>query len=257
MHAADGPDLPVTAPARESFRREHGDVHAHEPVGLVAGEPGLRETVVGFERLAGGEGFLQAGDRHRLRPHARVGGAGGGFYTAQGLAEDDLAFALGVAAVDDLAAGVGGGFLAENREQAVGIGARLLDEIPELGRHNGQIVDVPRAELRVVGLGLGQFEEMPARGDDGELGAVGHAAPVRPLPGKMPARERRREVAPCGGLFGDEEDFGHSGKIEGGGDNGQSLGSVDLGGWPPRFCAGAFGGDGALNGVGGTSGWGI
>jgi type I restriction enzyme R subunit len=35
---------------------------------------------------------------------------------------------------------------------------------------------------------------MPARRDDREFGAVGHAAPVRPLPGEMPACERRRKV---------------------------------------------------------------
>jgi hypothetical protein len=45
-------------------------------------------------------------------------------------------------------------------------------------------------------------------------------------------------------------------KVEGGGDTGQSLGSVDLGEWPPRFRAGAFGGDGAFDGVGRTSGGG-
>ena len=182
---------------------------------MVAGEAGLGEAVVVFKGQAGGEGFLQAGDGHGLRPHARIRGAGGRVYAAQGFAKNDLALALGVAAVDDFAAGVRGGGLAEQRKQALGVGARFFDEIPELGWHDGQIVDVPRAEFRVVGFGFGQLEKVPARGDDGEFGAVGHQAAVRTLAGEMSPRECRREVAPCSGLFGDEEDLGHESNVVG------------------------------------------
>ena len=180
-------------------RRGAGGVHADQPVGLAACPCGLFEgdhlLVIAqvLERVADGPG----GHRREPRPFDRlvVRLLGSGL---QDELEDQLAFASGVAGVDDDIDVRGGHVLVQRLELLAGLGVTCL--VLELLGHDRQVLVLPLLVALVVLVRVDLLHQVADREpDDGgralvEVAVLGECA-----------REGRAHVAGDGGLFADDE----------------------------------------------------
>jgi hypothetical protein len=179
-------------------RRGAARVHADEPVCLRTGAGGVFEGLHLLVVLEVCEGVADRLLRHRREPGAadRLRDAGG----LVDQLEDQLTLAPGVARVHDL-----GDVLALH--QAVQRGQRLLRAgvarlVPERRRKDRQILESPRLELRVVGLGVDLLDEVT----DGERDDVGVRLVV--LTGLLRA-ECLRDIGGDARLLADDETLTH------------------------------------------------
>ena len=173
-------------------------VDADQPVGLRPAHRGVGERLqvaVGAQRL---EAVADRRRRHRLQPQPldRLLRPG----VTDDVAEDELAFAPGVAGVDEP-----GDVLAlhQPHEQLQALLVPLDRLEIEVRRDHRQVRKRPLAAFHLVGFGRRQLEQVPDRRREHALVALVVVAVPRE------AAERARDVVRDGGLFGDDEFLGH------------------------------------------------
>ena len=177
-------------------------VHADEPVRLGARPRRLLEQVHLLAVAQVLEGLLDRGLRHRVQPQALDG-----LLHARGLVEvgeDQLPLAPGVAGVDDQLDVLVLHQLVDGVELLLGL-LVVGDEL-ELLRHDRQVLEAPLLQLLVVLVGLGETDQVAHRPRD-HVVAVGEVRLVLAL--LEGTRQRGREVAAHGGLFGDDQCLRH------------------------------------------------
>ena len=197
LDPADGGKM-KTAGLRVEGRHGPGAVDAHQPVRFRAADRGGSQ---GLQRLVVAQGLkpLANGRRgHRLQPEPadRFLCAG----VPDDVTEDELAFAPGVAGVDqaiDILA------FDQPREQ-LQPALRLFDRFEvEMGRNDRQMGETPLAAFDLVGLGHLQLEQMSNGGRHHELVAL--KIVVMPIA----AAERSRDIGGHRGFLGNDKSLGH------------------------------------------------
>ena len=197
LHAADRRQL-KPAGLRVERRHRARAVDPDEPIGLGAADGGVGERAhlrVGAQLV---EPLANRGGRHGLQPEApdRLRR----FRELHDVAEDELAFAAGVAGVDQIA-DVLALDEAQQRFQPVFV---LLDRLQrEFRRDRRQVPEGPFAALDLLFLGHADLEQMPDRRRQHVVGAFEVVVVARE------AAQRARDVGGDGGLLGDDQCFRH------------------------------------------------
>ena len=199
LHAADGRQLESAGLGIERGHRARA-VDADEPIGLGAAHRGIGER----QHLRVGaqvrEAVADRRGRHRLQPEApdrlrRLG-------ELRDVAEDELAFAPGVAGVDE----VGDVLALDEPQQRLQPVLVLLDRLQrELRRNRRQVRERPLAALHLLLLGHADLEQVA----DGRRDHVFVALEVIVV--AREAAQRARDVGGDGGLLGDDQGFRHGG----------------------------------------------
>ncbi len=200
LHAADGGDVAGARP-EHALRQGAGAVDPDEPVALAPAARGIGET--GHLRAVAQvpKGFADAFGRHRLHPgalHRELR-----FRELVKIAEDQLAFAPGVAGVDD---GVDV-FAVEQLFQLIVAALRICDRLQaELFRNDRERLKAPEAVFLFVDVlrHLELDDVAHRRGDDVFVVLV-----VVAFLGDL--AEGTSEVASDARFLRDDEGFGHEG----------------------------------------------
>ena len=208
LDAADGEDVALRA--ADADGAVAAAVHADQPVGLRATDGGTEEAGLGRLREQVFERFGDGRVRHARQPEAADGQAA--LRQLVDIMEDQLAFASGVAGVDDGAdVFAGQQFLEELEAVAV---VTLADDDLEDARAGGavevvgqdrQVLERPALELLVKVLRVIQSDDVADRRAD-------HPAVVlEVVAGGLGDLEHLRQVGRDGRLFGDDEGLGAGG----------------------------------------------